>query len=301
MSRNLLRAGYDVVGYDLNRENIDRFVSNGGRGAVNLAEVVSGADVVATMVPDSPDVQELMLAAGGVLDSATSGAIVIDFSTIRPDVSVDVFKLGTQRGFHVLDAPVSGGEQGAIDATLAIMVGGTASDFATASPIFEVLGGTVVHVGPPGAGQTVKAANQLIVAGTIGLVAEAIVFLEAFNVDLTAAIRVLSGGLAGNAILQRKSETMLARNFTPGFRIELHNKDMGIVTAAARQVGVVLPLGAIAAQLVAAVNAQGGGKLDHTALLRLIEQLSGREEFGVGMQGVQSASATVPQQVASPS
>jgi 2-hydroxy-3-oxopropionate reductase len=295
MSRNLLRAGYDVVGYDLNKETIHRFVADGGRGASSLAESLTGADVVASMVQDSPDVRELMLAAGGVFDSAQSGALIIDFSSIRPDVSAEVFAVGTERGYRVLDAPVSGGEQGAIDASLAIMVGGLETDFAAAKPIFEVLGKTVVHVGPPGAGQTVKAANQLIVAGTIGLVAEAMVFLEAFNVDVTSAMRVLAGGLAGNVILQRKGETMLARDFTPGFRIELHNKDMGIVTAAARQVGVVLPLSAVTAQLVASVNAQGGGKLDHTALLKLIEQLSGRRDF---QHGIEASSAAVPQQAA---
>jgi 2-hydroxy-3-oxopropionate reductase len=296
MSRNLLRAGYDVVGYDLNKDHIERFVADGGRGASSLTDSLAGAEVVASMVPDSPDVQQLMLAAGGVFDSAQSGALVIDFSSIRPDVAAELFAVGTERGFRVLDAPVSGGEQGAIDASLAIMVGGSEADFATARPIFDLLGQTVVHVGPPGAGQTVKAANQLIVAGTIGLVAEAIVFLEAFNVDVTSAIRVLAGGLAGNVILQRKAQSMLARDFAPGFRIELHNKDMGIVTAAARQVGVVLPLSAVTAQLVASVNAQGGGKLDHTALLKLIEQLSGRGDL---RQRIEVPSAAVPEQATS--
>lgn len=279
MSRNLLRAGFDVVAFDRKPPSVDQFVAAGGRGARNLAEVVAGADVIATMVQDSPDVRKLMLAPGGVFDVAQPGALVIDFSTIRPDVSAEISEVGIQRGFRVLDAPVSGGEQGAIEGTLAIMVGGTDKDFAAAVPVFEAVGTTIVHVGPPGAGQTVKAANQLIVAGTIGLVAEALVFLEAFNVDLPSAVRVLSAGLAGSAILQRKSDGMLRRDFSPGFRISLHNKDMGIVTAAAREAGVVLPLGSVAAQLVASVNAQGGGMLDHTALLKLIEQMSGRRPF----------------------
>src|SRR5674476_1279848 len=185
---------------------------------------------------------------------------------------------GAKRQFRVVDAPVSGGQFGAVEATLSIMVGGSEADVALALPILEAVGKTVVHVGPSGAGQTVKAANQLIVAGTIELVAEAIVLLEAYGVDTEAAVKVLAGGLAGNAILQRKAAGMLARDFTPGFRIDLHHKDMGIVTAAARDAGVVIPLGALTAQLVASQRAQGHGSLDHSSLLMLVEQLSGRGE-----------------------
>ncbi|MGH3436872.1 MAG: NAD-binding protein, partial [Sciscionella sp.] len=143
-------------------------------------------------------------------------------------------------------------------------------------PVLDAVGGTVVHVGPAGAGQTVKAANQLIVAGTIELVAESLVFLEAHGVDTEAAVRVLAGGLAGNRILDRKAGSMIKREFQPGFRVELHHKDLGIVTAAAREAGVVIPLGAAVAQLMASLNAQGHGGLDHGALLKLVEQLSGR-------------------------
>jgi 2-hydroxy-3-oxopropionate reductase len=157
------------------------------------------------------------------------------------------------------------------------MVGGTAEDFDAAGPVFAAVGTTVVHVGPAGAGQTVKAANQLVVAGTIELLAEAIVFIEAHGVDTEAALKVLGGGLAGSAVLERKGPAMLARDFTPGFRIELHDKDMGIVTAAAREAGVVIPLGAAVAQLVASLRAQGDGGLDHSALLKLVARLSGQE------------------------
>jgi 2-hydroxy-3-oxopropionate reductase len=228
------------------------------------------------MLPDSPDVSEVLGGPGGVFASARPGALVIDFSSIRPDVSAALAGQGAGLGFRMLDAPVSGGQKGAIDGTLSIMVGGTAEDFASAAALLGVLGKTVVHVGPVGSGQTVKAANQLIVGGTIELVAEAIVFLEAHGVDTEAAVRVLAGGLAGNAILERKAAGMLARDFTPGFRIELHHKDMGIVTAAARTAGVTIPLGAATAQLIGALNAQGAGGLDHSALLLLVEQLSGR-------------------------
>jgi 2-hydroxy-3-oxopropionate reductase len=278
MAINLINAGFDVVGYNRSQPAIDALVAAGGRGAASIGEAVKDADVVATMVPDSPDVEEVLSGPDGVFAAARESALVIDFSSIRPDVSALLAAEGEKRGLRVLDAPVSGGEQGAIDGTLSIMVGGSPEDFAAAEHVFQAVGKTVVHVGPAGSGQTVKAANQLIVAGTIELVAEAIVFLEAYGVDTEAAVKVLAGGLAGNAILQRKAAGMLARDFTPGFRIELHDKDMGIVTAAARQAGVVIPLGAVVAQLIASLKAQGEGGLDHSALLKLVEQLSGRSK-----------------------
>jgi 2-hydroxy-3-oxopropionate reductase len=276
MAANLVKAGFDVVGYNLSPQPVQRLVEQGGRGADSLAAAVREADVVITMVPDSPDVEKVALGDDGIYDHARPGTLHVDMSSIRPDVARRVAEAGTERGMRVIDAPVSGGEQGAIDATLSIMVGGDAGDVAEVRPILEAVGTTVVHVGPAGSGQTVKAANQLIVAGTIELVAEAIVFLEAYGVDTEAAVKVLAGGLAGNAILDRKAEGMLRRDFTPGFRIELHHKDMGIVTSAAREAGVIIPLGAVVAQLIASLKAQGDGGLDHSALLKLVEQLSGR-------------------------
>jgi 2-hydroxy-3-oxopropionate reductase len=276
MAANLVKAGFDVVGYNLSPQPVQRLVEQGGRGADSLAGAVRDADVVITMVPDSPDVEKVALGDDGIYDHARPGTLHVDMSSIRPDVARRVAEAGTERGMRVIDAPVSGGEQGAIDATLSIMVGGDAGDVAEVRPILEAVGTTVVHVGPAGSGQTVKAANQLIVAGTIELVAEAIVFLEAYGVDTEAAVKVLAGGLAGNAILDRKAEGMLRRDFTPGFRIELHHKDMGIVTSAAREAGVIIPLGAVVAQLIASLKAQGDGGLDHSALLKLVEQLSGR-------------------------
>jgi 2-hydroxy-3-oxopropionate reductase len=232
--------------------------------------------VVVTMLPDSPDVEAVALGQDGIYATARPGALHVDMSTIGPEVARRLAEAGRARGLRVLDAPVSGGQQGAVDGTLSIMVGGEAGDVAAARPVLDALGATVVHVGPAGAGQTVKAANQLIVAGTLGLVAEAVVFLEAAGVDTGAAVEVLAGGLAGSAILERKGAAMLARDFSPGFRVALHHKDMGIVTAAAREAGVVIPLGAVAAQLLASLDAQGHGALDHSALLQLVEQLSGR-------------------------
>jgi 2-hydroxy-3-oxopropionate reductase len=181
-------------------------------------------------------------------------------------------------GLRALDAPVSGGEKGAVDGTLSIMVGGTADDVAAARPVLDVLGKTIVHVGPAGAGQTVKAANQLIVAGTIGLVAEALTLLRAQGVDLAPAVEVLSGGLAGSTVLDRKAAPMLTHDFTPSFRVDLHHKDLGIVLDSARDAGVPLPQGAVVAQLMAAARAQGHGDLDHSALLLVLEQLAGLKQ-----------------------
>ena len=277
MAANLVKAGFDVIGYNRSPEPVQRLVEQGGRGAGSLAEAVRDVDVVVTMVPDSPDVEAVALGEDGIYAHAKRGTLHLDMSSIRPDVARKVGEAGRQRGLRVLDAPVSGGEQGAIDASLSIMVGGDPNDFADARPVLEAVGKTIVHVGPVGSGQTVKAANQLVVAGTIELVAEAIVFLEAYGVDTEAAVKVLAGGLAGNAILDRKAANMLRRDFTPGFRIELHHKDLGIVTSAAREAGVVIPLGAVVAQLVASLRARGDGGLDHSALLKLVEQLSGRD------------------------
>jgi 2-hydroxy-3-oxopropionate reductase len=202
--------------------------------------------------------------------------LLIDMSSIAPATARAVAAAAAEVGVRALDAPVSGGEQGAIEGALSIMVGGAAEDFEAARPVLETLGSTVVHVGPAGSGQTVKAANQLIVAGVIELVAEALVFLDAHSVDLEPAVQVLAGGLAGNQILDRKAASMIRHEFTPGFRIDLHHKDLGIVTAAAREAGVAIPMGALVAQLVGALRAQGHGGLDHSALLLLVEQLSGR-------------------------
>jgi 2-hydroxy-3-oxopropionate reductase len=188
-----------------------------------------------------------------------------------------VAEAGSAKGIGVLDAPVSGGERGAIEGTLSIMVGGEDADVETARPVLEAMGSTVVHVGHAGAGQTVKAANQLLTAVTIEAVAEALVFLEAHSVDPTTAVSALAGGLAGSAVLDRRAPDMVQRNFRPGFRCQLHHKDLGIVTSAARDAGVAIPLGAVAAQLMGSLVAQGHGDLDNTALLRLVEQLSGRE------------------------
>ena len=275
MAANLVKAGHTVTGYDLDAARRDQLVAAGGRAAASLAEATD-ADVVITMLPDSPQVEEVVLGPGGVLEHAKPGLLLIDMSTIRPDTSRTVAAEAADRGVRAVEAPVSGGEKGAIDAVLSIMVGGAEPDFQAALPVLQALGKTIVHVGGPGAGQTVKAANQLVVGGTYALVAEAIVLLEASGVDPHAGLDVLAGGLAGSRILELKRRTMVDRQFAPGFRIDLHHKDMGIAVAAARQAEISLPVTALIAQLIAAARAQGYGSLDHSALLKVLENASGR-------------------------
>ncbi|HEX8865503.1 MAG TPA: NAD(P)-binding domain-containing protein, partial [Lentzea sp.] len=221
MAAHLVAAGHDVTGFDLSSASLEKLVADGGKAASSAQEAVSGAEVVITMLPNHPQVE-------AVIDEVTfdDGTLLIDMSTIRPSTSIEIAeKLSHVR---VLDAPVSGGQTGAVQASLSIMVGGNEADFAAARPFLEVVGKTIVHVGPHGAGQVVKAANQLMVGGIYALVAESIVLLEASGVDPKAGLDVLAGGLAANRILDLKRESMIAREFQPGFRIDLHHKDMGI-------------------------------------------------------------------------
>ena len=276
MAHNLVKAGFHVVGHSRRPSGADRLVAAGGRYVRSVAEATRGADAVITMLPDSPDVTSVVLGGDGVLAHSDPGTLIIDMSTVRPQTAREIATAATAAGREALDAPVSGGEQGAIEGVLSIMVGGTGPAFARARPIFEALGTTIVHAGPAGAGQLVKAANQLVVAGTIELVAEAIVLLEAAGVDPVAGLRVLGGGLAGSTVLARKGTAMLERRFAPGFRVDLHHKDLGIVLEAAREANVVVPVGELVAQLMADLREQGFGSLDHGVLLRGVEHLSRR-------------------------
>jgi 2-hydroxy-3-oxopropionate reductase len=278
MAVHLAKAGHQVAGYNRTPGKAAPLVDAGGRAADSIADAVRDAEVVCVMVPDSPDVVDVLTGEDGVFDNAKPGTLVVDFSSIRPDVTTQLAEQAKAKGVRLVDAPVSGGEAGAVNAALSIMVGGQADDFEAAKPYLDVVGKTVVHVGPSGAGQTVKAANQLIVAANIQALAEAVVFLEAYGVDTGAALDVLGGGLAGSKVLDQKKQNMLGHTFEPGFRIALHHKDLGIVTAAAREAGVVIPLGSLVAQLMASALANGDGGLDHSGLLRGVERLSGRTQ-----------------------
>ena len=278
MAVHLAKAGHQVVGYNRTPEKTVPLVEAGGRAAESIGDAVRGAEVVCVMVPDSPDVLDVLTGEDGVFDNANPGTLVVDFSSIRPDVTIQLAEQADEKGIRLVDAPVSGGEAGAVNAALSIMVGGQIDDFEAAKPYLDVVGKTVVHVGPSGAGQTVKAANQLIVAANIQALAEAVVFLDAYGVGTNAALEVLGGGLAGSKVLDQKKQNMLGHTFEPGFRIALHHKDLGIVTTAAREAGVVIPLGSLVAQLMASALANGDGGLDHSGLLRGVERLSGRTQ-----------------------
>ncbi|WP_406232199.1 NAD(P)-dependent oxidoreductase [Nocardia sp. NBC_01009] len=275
MAGHLVAAGHDVTGYDVGPTGLDKLKAAGGAAAASAAEAVRDKDIVITMLPQDEHVEQVF---GDVLEHANPGTLYIDFSTITPQTARWTAEEGKKKGLRVLDAPVSGGETGAVNAALSIMVGGAEADFEAARPIFGAVGKTVALVGGNGAGQCVKAANQLVVGGTYALVAEAILLMENLGADAAKGLDVLAGGLAGSKILELKRESMLARSFVPGFRIDLHHKDMGIILQAARQAEVSIPMGALTAQLIAAARAMGYGSLDHSALLLVADALSGRTE-----------------------
>jgi len=274
MATNLAKAGFAVIGYSRSLAKVATLEKLGITFVSSIEELARGADVIITMLPDSPDVESVVLGDLGVFASAKQGSLFIDMSTIRPDVASRMALEGNAKGFEVLDAPVSGGEAGAIEGVLSIMVGGSLEAFTRALPYFEAMGKTIVHVGPAGSGQTVKAANQLIVAANIQGLAEAVVFLEAHGVSMEPAIQVLGGGLAGSTVLQRKSANMLNRSFEPGFRLDLFHKDMGIIQAAAREKGVTTLVGSLVAQVIGSLVARGDGGLDHSAMIRIVDELS---------------------------
>jgi 2-hydroxy-3-oxopropionate reductase len=276
MAVNLVNAGHDVIGYSRTPSSVERLVEQGVVAGASLGEVVRSSDAVITMLPDSPDVEAVVFGVDGIFAHAPKGLLFIDMSSIRPDVASRFSEAGDALGIEVLDAPVSGGEAGAIEGSLSIMVGGSELAFERARPYFEAMGRTIVRVGPSGAGQTVKAANQLIVAANIQGLAEAVVFLEAHGVEMAPAMEVLGGGLAGSTVLQRKSTNMLERSFAPGFRLELFNKDLGIVQSAARDKGVTLLLGSLVAQVIGSLVARGDGGLDHSGMIRVVDELSSR-------------------------
>lgn len=227
------------------------------------------------MLPADPHVEAAVLGDDGVLAHAAAGALVIDMSSVTPQLAIRVSRAARAAGLRALDAPVSGGEAGAIEGVLSIMVGGEQPDFREALPVLEALGTTIVLVGPAGAGQTVKVANQLIVAVNIQACAEAVVFLEKSGVELSTALDVLNGGLAGSTVLTRKKGSLLNREFAPGFRIDLHHKDMGNLLSAARAVGAPMPAASLVADFISALRTAGDGGLDHSALLRNLDRLTG--------------------------
>lgn len=279
MVRNLLKAGYPVVVHNRSTDDVETLLAEGGAvtAATSPREVAEQCEIVITMLPDSPDVQAVVFGRNGVLEVARPGLLLIDMSTIAPATSIEVESAFRAKGASALDAPVSGGDKGAIAGTLSIMIGGSAEDVERALPVFEAMGKTIVHVGGPGAGQIVKACNQLVVAINYAAVSEALVLGAAAGVDPEKIVQVLSGGLAASRVMEMRGATMIARQFAPGFRVDLHRKDLGIVLDTGREVGVPLPVASVVSQLYAALAAQGGGDLDHSALITVIDHLAGNK------------------------
>jgi 2-hydroxy-3-oxopropionate reductase len=275
MAQNLIEAGYDLVVYNRTREKAEEL--DGATVAESPRAVAEQSDIIITMLPDSPQVEEVLAGEDGVFEGIQEGALIVDMSTISPVVTEELSQQAQERGASMLDAPVSGGDVGAIDGTLSIMVGGSEEDFERARPLFEVMGDTVTHVGLVGTGQVVKAANQIVVALTIEAVSEALVLGSKGGVPPEKILDVLGGGLAGNKVMEAKREKMLSHSFDPGFRVELHHKDLGIALAAGREYGVTLPVTAIVDQMLETLKMRGRGDQDHSALLTLIEDSSGYE------------------------
>ncbi len=277
MAKNLMDAGHELVVFNRTREKAEELAGDGATVAGSPREVAERSDVVITMLPDSPQVGEVLTGEDGVLEGIKEGALVVDMSTISPVVTEGLAAKVKEKGASMLDAPVSGGDVGAIEGTLSIMVGGSEGDFERARPLFEAMGKTVTHVGGNGTGQVVKAANQIVVALTIEAVSEALVLGSKGGVAPEKILDVLSGGLAGNKVMEVKREKMLTHSFDPGFRIELHHKDLGIALVAGREYGVTLPVTALVDQMLQELRMRGRGDRDHSALLTLIEDSSGHE------------------------
>ncbi|WP_020579566.1 NAD(P)-dependent oxidoreductase [Actinopolymorpha alba] len=280
MAALLVKAGHRVRCYSRTATTREAVRDFGGRPADSVLDAVSGADLTITMLPDSPDVRSVALGKEGILAglAGSAGAAWVDMSTIDPGVARELHQAAAERGIAMLDAPVSGGEIAAKEGTLSVMVGGDASVLTSVRPALDVLSRVVVHVGPAGSGQVAKAANQLIVAGNLALLGEALTFLRRHGADVGRVFEALGQGLAGSTVMERRGASMLAADYTPGFRVELHDKDLRIVQRAAQDNGLSLPVTAVVAQLMAALKARGDGKLDHTALAKLVAELNGADE-----------------------
>jgi 2-hydroxy-3-oxopropionate reductase len=277
MVRKLVKAGYEVVIHNRSQRSVDELTAESDKltAAGSPADVARAADTVILMLPDSPDVRDVVFGENGVLNEVRSGFLLIDMSTIAPSTAIEVSNAVASAGGSVLDAPVSGGDKGAIAGTLSIMVGGTEADLKRAMPLFEVMGKTIVHIGGPGAGQIAKACNQVMVAVNYAAASEALVLAERSGVDPGKVAQVLGGGLANSRVLEMRGETMIKGEFQPGFRVDLHRKDLAIALATGRERQSALPVTALVSQLYDALSATGGGQLDHSALISVIERMSG--------------------------
>jgi len=274
MALNLKAGGHDLIVPE--RASLTAEIRAAATVVANASAVAAASEVVILMVPDTPDVETALFGAGGVAEGLKPGSLVIDMSSISPIATKDFAKRINALGCDYVDAPVSGGEVGAKQASLTIMVGGTEAAFARANPLFELMGKNITHVGnEAGAGQTCKVANQIIVALNIQAVSEALVFASRAGADPAKVRQALMGGFASSRILEVHAERMINGTFNPGFRIRLHQKDLNLALSAAKELNLSLPNTAIAQQMMSSVSAHGGGELDHSALIKAVEGLAG--------------------------
>ena len=275
MAKNLVKAGHSLVVHDRVRDPVDELVKAGAKAGASPREVAAQSDILITMLPNSPDVELVALGKDGIIEGARSGLLYADMSTISPIVSQQVGKALAPKGVKMLDAPVSGGEKGAIDGVLSIMVGGDKAVFDRVLPLFQVMGKTITLLGPLGFGGFTKLANQIIVAGNLTALAEALTLAKKAGLDRELTLTALAGGLAGSKGLDQKKANYLPKTYNPGFKIDLHYKDLGLIMESARALGVPLPTTAVVQELFNALRVKGRGGLDHSGVITLLEELAG--------------------------
>jgi 2-hydroxy-3-oxopropionate reductase len=275
MARNLIKAGYPLVVHNRSRGAVDELVGAGAKAAGSPKEVTAQCDVLITMLPNSPDVEVVALGKDGIVEGARRGLLYLDMSTISPIVSQKVGRVLEGKGVKMLDAPVSGGEKGAIDGALSIMVGGDRAVFDHVLPIFQAMGKTITYLGPLGFGGFTKLANQIIVAVNLTALGEALTLARKAGLDRELTLKALAGGLAGSKCLDQKTPNYVQGSYKPGFKIDLHYKDLGLIMESARALGVPLPATAVVQELFSALRVKGRGQLDHSAVITLLEDLAG--------------------------
>ena len=278
MLRNLRKAGHELVAFDIVPASVDAVVGDGVERGASCKDVAGRTDIVITMLPDGPEVEHAVLGPEGILEGAHAGLILVDMSSISPIVSQQIASACETKGVSFLDAPVSGGEPKAIDGTLDIMVGGDKATFDQVAPLLQLMGSSVVLTGKVGAGNVTKLANQIIVACNIAAMSEALVLADRCGVDPEVVFNAIKGGLAGSTVLNAKAPMVIARNFKPGFRIRLHQKDLRNALLTAESKKVALPLTSLVQQMLIALVNRGSGDLDHSAIVTFIEDMASKSQ-----------------------
>ena len=275
VAKNLIKAGYSLIVHSRSRGPVDEVVKVGAKAASSPKDVAAQSDVLITMLPNSPDVEQVALGKDGIIEGARAGLIFVDMSTISPIVSQKIGQALGAKGVKMLDAPVSGGEKGAIDGALSIMVGGDKTTFDAVLPILQAMGKTITLLGPLGFGGFTKLANQIIVAVNLTALAEALTLGKKAGLDRELLLTALAGGLAGSKCLDQKKSNYVAGAYNPGFKIDLHFKDLGLIMESSRSLGVPLPTTAVVQELFNAMRVKGRGGLDHSGIITLLEDLAG--------------------------